>query len=183
MDDDWDLPVSRSGVASLQRTEESLGTDLVRGGYTTGPSEDDDMDYHVAAEAVMARNKTDAAAIAKAVSEAIAEEQRKAHSMQRKALAAQAANAARLHKQKLQEALEAQHTLLYEQLQSGALPPPRQTTWSEAVSASVAEIIPGAKSFFEKLTALGGEAAAAMAMAQWSVEKEALESRVSAAEV
>jgi len=174
--------------------------------------DDDDMDFKApgaqlvpktrkitTAEKVAAKEAEEAAAaIAAAVKKAVAEEQRKAEEVQRKALAAQAASAARLHKQKLSEALQAQHTLLYEQVQSGTLPPPRQATWTEAVSASVVELLPGAKSFFDifgvappanqlaelvsedpdaadRLKGLEGEAAAAVAAAsaKWAKEKAA----------
>ncbi len=145
--------------------------------------------------------------VAAAVAKAIAEEARKAKEAQARALAAQAAQAARLHKEKLQEALQAQHAALHDQMLQGTLPPPRQATWSESLSASLSEVLPGAKSFFdifgvaapgnqlaslaaagpggaESVRALGGEAAAAVAAAsaQWQQEKAALEERVRLAE-
>eukprot|EP00900_Chrysochromulina_parva_P001904 jgi/Chrpa1/11714/Chrysochromulina_OHIO_Genome00018085-RA len=137
------------------------------------------------------------ATIAITVAKAVAEEARKGKEAQTRALAAQGAQAARLHKEKLQEALQAQHAALYEQMLQGTLPPPRQATWSEALT----DVLPGAKSLFDIFGAEThsqagsqfrsqarshrvNEAAAVVpaASAQWQQEKAALEARLRLAE-
>ena len=137
------------------------------------------------------------ATIAITVAKAVAEEARKGKEAQTRALAAQGAQAARLHKEKLQEALQAQHAALYEQMLQGTLPPPRQATWSEALT----DVLPGAKSLFDIFGAEThsqagsqfrsqarshrvNEAATVVpaASAQWQQEKAALEARLRLAE-
>ena len=137
------------------------------------------------------------ATVAITVAKAVAEEARKGKEAQTRALAAQGAQAARLHKEKLQEALQAQHAALYEQMLQGTLPPPRQATWSEALT----DVLPGAKSLFDIFGAEAHSQAGSQARsqarshrvdeaatvvpaasAQWQQEKAALEARLRLAE-